>query len=124
MTTIDASKSQVLPQLFRKLVIALSQLSNADVEMHQVITKLNLLRGNLVQLPVEETLAAVDTAAHLVQGYELGEMKADEFTKSLPQVIEGIKDELDYLLTEARILGKTSSELLGFARFFEKLAGK
>ncbi len=124
MTIIDASRSQILPQLFRKLAIALTQLSNADIEMHQVITKINLLRGNLSQLPVEEALGVIDAATHLVHGYQLNDIKSNEFTHSLPEIIEGIRDELDHLLTEAKILGKSSSELLGFARYFEKLAGK
>ena len=71
MTTIDASKSELLPQLLRKLVIGLTQLSNADLELQQVVTKLNLLRGNLIELPVEEAANALDHSANLIQGYNL-----------------------------------------------------
>ena len=122
MTTIDASKSELLPQLLRKLVIGLTQLSNADLELQQVVTKLNLLRGNLIQLPVEETANALDHSASLIQGYNLKEFKGNEFVVSLPEIIEVLKDELDHLALSAKAMGKTASELLFFTNLFNRLA--
>jgi len=122
MTTIDASKSELLPQLLRKLVIGLTQLSNADLELQQVVTKLNLLRGNLIQLPVEETSNALDHSASLIQGYNLKEFKGNEFVVSLPEIIEVLKDELDHLALSAKAMGKTASELLFFTNLFNRLA--
>ena len=122
MTTIDASKSELLPQLLRKLVIGLTQLSNADLELQQVVTKLNLLRGNLIELPVEETANALDHSANLIQGYNLKEFKGNEFVVPLPEIIEVLKDELDHLALSAKAMGKTASELLFFTNLFNRLA--
>jgi len=122
MTTIDASKSELLPQLLRKLVIGLTQLSNADLELQQVVTKLNLLRGNLIELPVEEAANALDHSANLIQGYNLKEFKGNEFVVPLPEIIEVLKDELDHLALSAKAMGKTASELLFFTNLFNRLA--
>lgn len=122
MTTIDASKSQLLPQLLRKLVIALTQLSSADIELQQINTKLNLSRGNLSTLNVEDLMASLDKASHLAQGYNLKEFDSNEYVAELPHVIMALKDELDNLVTEARINAKTASEIFSIANLFSKMA--
>lgn len=120
MTTINVSKNQLISKLFGKLVIGLAQLSNADLELRQVITKLNLIRGNLFELPVEETLALLNRASYIAQGYDPKDFKSNEFVASLEEIIPAIQEELENLILESK-LNKAAS-LFILAGKFEKLA--
>lgn len=124
MTIIDASKSQLLPQLLRKLVIALTQLSSADIDLQKICNQLNLSRGNLSNLNVEELMFSLDKAAHLAQGYSLKEFKDNELVSSLPHLIPALKDELDHIVAKAKLSGKTASELFLYSSSFENLINK
>ncbi len=120
MTIINATQSEILPKLLRNLVISLSQLGQTDVDLNALIGEINLFRGNLEHLEVEKLSEALDKAAFLAHGYYMDEKKGP--AQAIPETILILKEELDHLVTQQRLMGKTSSELFYFSRYFEKLA--
>jgi hypothetical protein len=120
MTTINASKSEILSKLLRTLVISLSQLGQTDVDLNTLIGEINLFRGNLDHLEVEKLSDALDKAGFLAHGYYMEDKKGP--AQAIPETISILKEELDNLVTQERLMGKTSAELLHFSSYFEKLA--
>lgn len=120
MTIINAAKSEILPKLLRTLVISLSQLGQTDVELNVLIGEINLFRGNLEHLEVEKLSEALDKAGFLAHGYYLEDKKGP--SQAIPETVSILKEELDHLVTQEKLMGKTSSELFHFSYYFEKLA--
>ncbi len=122
MTTINANKSEILPKLLRTLVISLSQLSQTDVELNALVGEINLFRGNLDHLEIEALSTALDKAGFLAHGYYMEEKKGPAI--QIPEMVSILKEELDHLATQERLMDKTSSQLLDFSSYFETLAAR
>lgn len=120
MTLINITKSEVLPEMLRRLVLGLSVLSGADAGLKRIIAELNVLRASPLAVDANKLLDLTEKSKEIVQSYPI--KHAGEEVKELPKVLITIKTETEDLLTENKL--KTSENILNFASYFEKLAVK
>lgn len=120
MGLINITKSEVLPEMLRRLVLGLSILSSADTELKRIIAELNVLRASPLAVDGNKLLDLTEKAKEIVQSYPI--KQAGEEAKELPKVLLTIKMETEDLLTESKL--KLADSILEFANNFEKLAIK
>lgn len=120
MSLINITKSEVLPEMLRRLVLGLSVLSSADTELKRIIAALNVMRASPLAVDANKLLDITEKSKDIVQSYPL--KNAGEEVKELPKILMTIKTEIDDFLTESRL--KTAQDILNLANKFQKLATK
>ncbi len=105
---IDLTKSQLLMNLLKQIVIGLSNLSNEDLALHQRINELR------TYLKTPRSVNGGQLALTLVRAQEIAssyDMKDDKSIMDLPSLFFHARTEIDHQITSTKLMEQACNDI-------------